>query len=259
MAQFMPHLLSESTLRRHEDCAAENAKLADCWKGRQVVILTIDWADGQIYPNYRVMPMIRLNILSPDEKPILDSISSDRHPTRQFCRRSVHMVEQKKKHTRFQPNPYYMKVDEHETFDLHDEDAKKKVHELFDGLAAEYTAICIVSIDVQDSMKALGVFGATLASLPSNIVFVDLVKVLEHQTRDGEIPEELQSYTDQFIAMRNGRYDRCTGPVGRWLGLTHFRLLEVLGPAAESRRQSFKKSEKEDAALKRIAARMRGR
>lgn len=254
MAHRERHQLTEGQRRRFEDCALQNVLLADCWAGSQVIMVTCEPSDMYKFPGYSNSTAIEVDIMSPAEKPTWDSASSGQQGTRQLSKRTIRLLQKSKEHKRLQPRPWHAKIDVHEMFELYSEDALLKAQETFDELDAAFTGICIASYDKRESMAALKAFGVTL---PAKTVFVDLVKVLEHQTRDEGIPEELRRFTDENVAVRNGRYDRrardLTGPHG----MPSIRLLEVLGPAAESHRSEFKKFEKEEIALKRISRRMR--
>ncbi|WYZ38454.1 hypothetical protein EsH8_III_000368 [Colletotrichum jinshuiense] len=236
MAHRERHQLTEGQRRRFEDCALQNVLLADCWAGSQVIMVTCEPSDMYKFTGYSNSTAIEVDIMSPAEKPTWDSASSGQQGTRQLSKRTIRLLQKSKEHKRLQPRPWHAKIDVHEMFELYSEDALLKAQETFDELDAAFTGICIASYDKRESMAALKAFGVTL---PAKTVFVDLVKVLEHQTRDEGIPEELRRFTDENVAVRNGR------------------LLEVLGPAAESHRSEFKKFEKEEIALKRISRRMR--
>ncbi|KAF6813235.1 hypothetical protein CSOJ01_04746 [Colletotrichum sojae] len=265
-----PHLLSEFELRRFQDAADENAKLADCWNSEHVVILSLEWMDAYKVSGYMFMPYLRLNIMAPEPKPTeadgeqgkKKHHNQHQPPRREIYRRSIRMIEEvkiTKANRAFVRGPYCDKADGHETSELYSADARRKAQDIFDELAAEHAAICIATYDLRDARRtarALETFGVRL---PAKAVTVDLVKVLEHQARaeGGAIPEELRRYTDENVAVRNGRCERTPGNVVGRDGMPHLRMVEVLGPAAERHRWSFRKVEREDAALERISRRMR--
>jgi hypothetical protein len=249
MAQPQPHLLSRADLRRVKDCVDDNVKLADCWKSDQVVIVACEPTGAHLADT----SFLILDILSPAANPLLGSKSSERHPTRQICKKTIRMVEKKKNDKWGIQRPWHDLYDCREEIWLCSFVAKARAQEIFSGLNDQYVSICIVSHDLRDSLACIESFGV---ELPESTVFVDLIKVLEHQSRqtgDG-IPEELRKYTDENVAVRNGRYDRKTWPVRGPLGMPNLALLEVLGPAAERHRRD--KTEKRDAAMKRIVRRM---
>ncbi|KAH0429075.1 hypothetical protein CcaCcLH18_08702 [Colletotrichum camelliae] len=255
MAHFKPRLLTEPQLRRHEECAVENAKMADCWSGEQVVFLTFNFTEEYKCRQYTLMPSLQLDIMTPSDKPTWpSSVANDKKPVRQLCRRTIRMLEGTKSNKKVRPEPWYMRVDSNQIFELYSDDAMKKAQGMIDELSADYAAMCVVTHDIRHTMRALEIFDM---KLPAKAVFVDLIKVLEHQTRDDGVPEELAAYTDDNIAVRNGRYDRKAGVSGGRLGLPYIRLLEIVGPAAEAHRRDFQKAEKEDVALKRINGRLR--
>jgi hypothetical protein len=249
MAQPQPHLLSRGDIRRVNDCVAENVKLADCWKSDQVVIVAVEPTGAHLSNPYVLM----LDILSPKSNPISIPKPKAWSPFQQVCHTYIVPIE-KKGGRWVTPDPGW-----HETHDwrhiYHDYDDKKtmKVEQTFSQLCEQYVTICIASHDLQDSLAALKNFGV---KLPANTVHVDLVMVLEHQCRQSGTgpPEQLRKYTDENVAVRNGRYDRRSWPVVGDYGMPCLALLEVLGPAAESHRRD--KTEKQDAALKRIVKRM---
>ncbi|KAL1879190.1 hypothetical protein Daus18300_001769 [Diaporthe australafricana] len=249
MAEPTPRLLTRGELRRVEDCLNENSKLADCWKSEKVVIVACEPTGAHLSNK----PFIDLDILSPAEGPFPGSKTSERHPTRQICKKTIRILEKPKpkQSKRFGPRPWHSTYYFREQFSLYPDEAMAQAREIFAALLAQYVSICIVSHDLRDSLSSLqGI------ELPESTVLVDLIKVLEHQSRQSEqgIPEELKKYTDDNVAIRNGRYDRRPWPLMGYLGMPNIALLEVLGPAAESYRRD--KTEKRDTAMKRIARRM---
>lgn len=231
----------------------ENIKLADSWKSDQVVIVACE-PTGAHLSGTSPEPLI-LDILSPAANPFWQSKTSDRHPTRHICRKIVRILERPKpgENKRLAPRPWRGFYECREEFQLYRDDALAKAREIFSELLAQYVSICVVSHDLRDSLASVEKFGV---ELPASTVYVDLVKVLEHQSRqDGKgIPQELRKYTDENVAERNGRYDRKPWPVTGLYGMPNIALLEVLGPAAERHRRD--KTEKQDAAMKRIVRRM---
>ncbi|OHW89778.1 hypothetical protein CSPAE12_11637 [Colletotrichum incanum] len=196
--------------------------------------------------------------MSPVEKPVSRGSRSherqNRQPTRRLSQRTIRVLERSKVNKRFQPKPWYMKFESHERYDMYYDNAQLKAQETFDELAATYVTVGIVSYDLRETTRVMENFGI---KVPARAVFVDLIKVLEHQTRDEGIPKELRKYTDENVTMRNGRYDRRPGMPQGHAGMPSVRLLEVLGPAAASHRADFKKMEKKSVALQRIANRAR--
>ncbi|KAJ0307451.1 hypothetical protein COL5a_000305 [Colletotrichum fioriniae] len=258
-----PRLFNESELRRFEDCANENETLADCWAGDHIVIVACELSDRYQYADQRNSRAIEINVMSPGYKPVWRSspLNDQQHDTfKKHCStRTIRMLEKSKVKKCLQPKPWswYNAAAAHETFELYEEEARAKAQEAFDALGVEaYATVCVVSYDLRETMAALELFKVKLPS--SQIVFVDLIKVLEHQTRGEEvIPERLRKYTNDNIAMRNGRLDRRPGTPRGYLGMPSIRLLEVVGPAAESHRADHKKLKKGNAALERIARRIR--
>lgn len=249
MAQPQPHLLTKGDLRRVEDCVNENVKLADCWKSEQVVIVACEPTGAHLSdPSF-----LNLDILSPAGNPVSGSKVSERHPARQIAKKAIRILEKRKENKRLQLRPWHHTYDCREEFSLYHDEALAKAQEMFSELSAQYVSICIVSHDLRDSLASIEKFGV---ELPASTVFVDLVKVLEHQSRQSGkgIPKELRAYTDENVADRNGRFDRRPWPVAGVFGMPNAALLEVLGPAAERHRRD--KTEKRDAAMKRIVRRM---
>ncbi|OHF01757.1 hypothetical protein CORC01_02948 [Colletotrichum orchidophilum] len=262
-ARQKPRLLSESELRRFEDCANENETLADCWASDQIVIVACERSDSYRYLGEWSSRPMELHVMSPADKLLRRSrrLDDQRQDPSKSCYkiRTICMLEKSKVHIDCQPRPWtwYSATTAHETIQLYDEEAQAKAQETLDALGGgAYATICVVSYDLRETMAALALFGVKLPSC--KLVFVDLVKVLEHQMREeGSIPEPLRKYTDANIVMRNGRLDRRPGPPTGNLGMPSLKLVEVVGPAAESHREDFKRLEKEDMALKRIASRIR--
>jgi hypothetical protein len=228
----------------------ENVKLADCWKSEQVVIVACEPTGAHLSDT----SLLSIDILSPTSNHVWGSKPRERHPTRQVCHRDIIALEKSKENNMWiQPTPCHRVYDCRQQFRLQREQAVAKARKMFSELCEQYVSICLVSHDLRDSLSALENFGV---QLPSSTVYVDLVKVLEHQCRQSGKgpPEELRQYTDENLAVRNGRYDRRPWPLTGWLGMPNLALLEVLGPAAESHRRD--KTEKRDAAMKRIVRRM---
>lgn len=252
MAQPQPHLLTRGDLRRINDCVAENITLADCWKNDQVVIVACEPTGAHLWE----ATLLYLDILSPTSNPIWGSKPMEKHPTRQICHRSIGALNRSKGNKSLQPRPWHAGgiYDYRQQFYEYRDNAQARARPIFSELCEQYVSICIVSHDLRDSLSALKAFGV---ELPSNTVYVDLIKVLEHQCRQSgkDPPEELRQWTDENVAVRNGRYDRRPWPLRGWYGMPNLALLEVLGPAAEGHRRD--KTERRDAAMKRIVKRMR--
>ncbi|EQB48603.1 hypothetical protein CGLO_12140 [Colletotrichum gloeosporioides Cg-14] len=250
MTHQTPHLLTKGELRRVEECAKENGTFAECWNSDQVVIVGCEPVGAHVCVTET--PFMELDILSPTANPLSGSKSSKQHPTRQCCKKKIIVLEKSNFNKRLRLKPWHYRYGSTEELSLYYDDGKAKVKEIFSQLAAEYVSVCIVSHDMQDSLSSLQKFDI---ELPSTTIFVDLIKVLEHQSRhDGQgIPKALRKYTDDNIAIRNGRYDRRPWPLAGQYGMPNYALVEVLGPAAEGCRRD--KTEKEDTALKRIAKR----
>ncbi|GKT41062.1 uncharacterized protein ColSpa_01243 [Colletotrichum spaethianum] len=254
MAHPSPRLLTEAELRRFEDCADENTKLADCWESQQVAVVTCEPSDYFRSYDMKHSKAIAIDVLTPIEKPVSGASRKPRQTTRQVSQKLIRVLERSKVDKRFQPKPFHSTINSLERVDMYTEDAHSKAQQTFDELAAAYVTVCIASYDLRDTTRVMHEFGI---KVPPRAVFVDLIKVLEHQTRDDGIPKELRKYTDENVTMRNGRYDRRPGTPQGQLGMPSVRLLEVLGPAAVSHRADFKKIEKGSVALKRIANRAR--
>lgn len=254
MAHPAPQLLNRGQLRRIQDCANENATLADCWKSDGVVIVAVEPSGAHLgrSETSEYKPAVVLDIFSPAAKPLPGSGINDRHPTRHVCKKSMIVLKSSSRSRKFRPQPACFRWFSGEEFSMYLPDAKHKLEEIFRQLGADYASMCIVSHDLQDSLSTLERFGI---EPPKSAVLVDLVKVLEHQSRHENrgIPEDLTQYTDENITVRNGRYDRRPWPLAGDFGMPNTVLLEVLGPSAEGCRRD--KTEKEDAALRRIAKR----
>ena len=249
MAQPQPHLLTRGDLRRVNDCVAENVKLADCWNSERVIIVACEPTGAHLSDT----SLLSLDILSPTSNPVWGSKPREKHLTRQICHKDIVALEKSKGNKWLQPRPWHGIYDCRQQFYLYRDEAMAKAQKIFSELCDQYVSICLVSHDLRDSLSALENFGV---QLPASTVFVDLVKVLEHQSRQSGKgpPEELKQYTDENVAVRNGRYDRRPWPLAGVFGMPNLVLLEVLGPAAESHRRD--KTEKRDIAMKRIVRRM---
>lgn len=251
MAQPKPHLLTRGDLRRINDCVVENNKLADCWKSEQVIIVAFEPAGAHLSDTCQ----LSLGILSPTTNTVRGSKNNEKHPTRRVCRKEIVVLERIKENKGLQPRPWLAAYDFREQ--IRDcgyrYQARTRAQEIFSELHVQYFTICIVSHDLRDSLSALKAFGV---ELHASAVHVDLIKVLEHQSRQSGkgTPEELRQYTDENVAVRNGRYDWRPRPLAGVFGMPNLALLEVLGPAAESHRRD--KTEKVDATMRRIVRRM---
>ncbi|KAK2010899.1 hypothetical protein LZ32DRAFT_607024 [Colletotrichum eremochloae] len=260
MAQPMKRPLTEAELRRAEDCADENEKLAECWESHQVAIVSCERADNlNRFPGYQTMPVLTIDTLLPLEQPAAGSCSGKKKQqqqpmTRELAQRTIRELERVKGNKWSAPRPYYFKHRSHEQFDVYTQEARIRASETFDGLAQKYVTVCIAGYDLRETRRGME---SLRIDTPERVVWVDLMKVLEHQARDGGIPTELRRYTDDNVTVRNGRYDRRPGEPRGDYGMPSVRLLEVLGPAAAGHRADFRKLEKGSVALKRIANRAR--
>ncbi|KAK2056999.1 hypothetical protein LY76DRAFT_594612 [Colletotrichum caudatum] len=259
MAQPMKRPLTEAELRRAEDCADENAKLADCWESHQVAIVTCEGADTLSRPTgYETAPILTIDTLLPPEQPAPGS--PDRKDQQQTPTSTTTMTREadrpKGKNKSPGPKPRCSLRRSHERLDVCTQKARIKAALTFDALAGGYVTVCIAGYDLRETRRAME---SLRIETPARAVWVDLMKVLEHQAHaaGGVIPAELRKYTDDNVTVRNGRFDRRPGePQGRY-GMPSVRLLEVLGPVAAGHRADFKRVEKGSVALKRIANRAR--
>ncbi|KAK1996330.1 hypothetical protein LX36DRAFT_658671 [Colletotrichum falcatum] len=257
MAQSMKRPLTEAELRRAEDCADENAKLAECWESRQVAIVTCEPADTlSRFPGYQTELVFTIDTLLPlEQQPAPGSGGGKSHQQHQQQKMMRERVKRDNSSSS-EPKPFYSKHRSHARLDVCTQEARIRAALTFDELARDYVTVCIAGYDLRETRRGME---SLRVEAPRAAVWVDLMKVLEHQARGagGAIPEELRRYTDENVTVRNGRYDRRPGePRGRY-GMPSVRLLEVLGPAAAGHRAGFKRLEKESVALKRIANRAR--
>ncbi|KAK2044906.1 hypothetical protein LZ31DRAFT_553877 [Colletotrichum somersetense] len=256
MAQPMKRPLTEAELRRAEDCADENTKLADCWESHQVAIVTCEGTDPlSRFPGYETTPILTIDTLLPLDQPAPGS--PDEKNQQQTLTTTTREADRAKgKNKSSAPKPRCSLRRSHERLDVCTQEARIKAAVTFDALAERYVTVCIAGYDLRETRRAME---SLRIETPARAVWVDLMKVLEHQAHaaGGIIPAELRKYTDDNVTVRNGRFDRRPGePQGRY-GMPSVRLLEVLGPAAAGHRADFKKVEKESVALKRIANRAR--
>ncbi|KZL63864.1 hypothetical protein CI238_12767 [Colletotrichum incanum] len=253
-----PLLLTETALQRLKDCTSENAMLADCWASDQVVIIACEPTSAYKTARVSVSPALQLDVLSPAANPVWPSLPSASHPTRNFCRRTIRQLERPKFNggEMYRPQPWYSDTGVYHTYEMYDEDAGTKAQEVFNELAAGYTSICIASCHMKKTKAVLETFGVRL---PETTVFVDVIKVLEHQAREREVPEELRTYTDKNVSIRKRKYDgRPGGNVTIDVySMQNVQLLRVLGPVAEAHRLDLRKVERKNNVLKRIASRFR--
>ncbi|KAK2023901.1 hypothetical protein LX32DRAFT_667036 [Colletotrichum zoysiae] len=257
MAQPMKRPLTEAELRRAEDCADENAKLADCWESHQVAIVTCEGADTlSRFPGYQTAPILTIDTLLPMEQPAPGSPDGkNQQQTPTTTTREADRPKGKNKSSSA-PEARCSLRRSHERLDVCTQEARIKAALTFDALAAGYVTVCVAGYDLRETRRGME---SLRVETPARAAWVDLMKVLEHQARaaGGAVPAELRRYTDDNVTVRNGRFDRRPGePRGRY-GMPSVRLLEVLGPAAAGHRADFKKVEKGSVALKRIANRAR--
>ncbi|GJD03942.1 hypothetical protein ColKHC_12767 [Colletotrichum higginsianum] len=251
-----PRLLSETELRRFEDRADENAKLADCWASDQVVVIACEPTSAYKTARVSVLPALQLDILSPAANPVLPSLTSAARPSRHFCRRTIRLLERPNgmRDDIYRPQPFVSDTGVYHRYEMYIEDAKAKAQAVFDELRAGYASVCVASCYIDKTAAGFETFGVRV---PPTTVFVDLIKVLEHQTKGSGIPEELRSDEAENVTERKGRYGGHPGGFVDRYGMYTVRLLELLGPAAEDHRLDFRRVEREDTALKRISARFR--
>ncbi|GKT41323.1 uncharacterized protein ColSpa_01504 [Colletotrichum spaethianum] len=200
-----PRFISEIVLQRFEDCASENAILADCWTSDRVVIIACEPTDAYKTVTVSVSPALQLDILSPAANPIWPSLSNASEPARHFCRRNIRQLERPKCHDDrvYWPQFWCSNTGVYQTYSMYDEDARAKAQEVFNDLGAGYASACVASCSISKTKTVLDIFRVRL---PATTVFVDMIKVLEHQTRNHDIPQELRMYTNENISVRKQRY-----------------------------------------------------
>lgn len=290
MASTPHRLLTEAELGRLRACADENTALANCWNKPHVAVVTMEWAplgftyvwhgwvsrneNKGYWSNQGEAPVLTLEVAEfPPE-----GTSPPRFRKYTFWIRSRMALwgtsrwwTQRMQKDEDSGNEKTFYEPEHITL--------AEIHKIFAELVKISPSLCICSHRPSQTMQALEKMGFRL---PKNAVFVDLVKVLDHQSRDSGAPKELEEYikTRLYVNPRTGgrfeeRPETAEGD-DRWLGfyttapkwgrenewreiirrpgdVSAATVLAVVGPKAALHRRDMERVEKDNIALDKMA------
>lgn len=293
MSQVSPRLLDESALKRLRVCADENTTLANCWDKSHVAMVTMEWAPlgfSYLWTSHIACNEVRGWWLPQDEMPVLsvevmapasskakgqpDGDAARGNPRRYtFWIRSQMALWGSARRSKLPAAP--------DTQVLYEPAAivKKTLDKLFAELGREYSTICVCSHRPDQTRRALAELDF---ALPRNAVFVDLIRVLEYQSKFRPVPAELQKYVQSRLHVdgRNGgefieKFETTEGPDrsldfyatapkwgrdGEWVEVIRRRddvssaeMLGIVGAQAEVYRREIDRVEKESTAVERAA------
>lgn len=270
--------LNVHDINRLRASANQNATLADCWGQETVALIALEWAPegyrytwtshiacnevrGRWYPT-KIMPVLTADVAT-------------------FPRgwgRSGHLT--------FDRHRFW--IDKKWSSTWRDSDGapggpveafsgqiRTALAKFFSKLQRTYTTVCVCSHRPQLTRRGLEEIGF---SLPEGVPFVDLIRVMEYQTRSGGgVPKELSDHFGHWLEpdARTGGFDEVSGtPDGfmedapKWGrkdekidrvrapgDIAVSTVLEVLGPEAEAHRRDIDKLERGNIAMERISRR----
>lgn len=280
-------LLTEAELGRLRACADENTALANCWNKPHVAVIAMEWAPlgfiyawrGWIARNENMGYWQRegeMPVLTVEVAEFSTQSASPRFRRYTFWIRSRIALWG---NSRWWTQRSADEVLDHKVFFEPADITLSKVNKLLVELTKEFPSLCICSHRPGQTMSALEKMGFRL---PKNAVFVDLVKVLDHQSRASGVPKELKAYVDARIYVNprsGGRFEErpeVTEGDDRFLGFLESApkwgkdrewlevirrpedvsaptVLAVVGPNAALHRRDMERVEKDNTALDKIA------
>ncbi|KAH6686858.1 hypothetical protein F5X68DRAFT_240310 [Plectosphaerella plurivora] len=295
MASPPQRLLTEVELNRLRACADENTVLANCWNKPHVAVVTMEWAPVGFTYHWRdwisrnenrgswnchhETPVLTLEIA---EFPPNGASSSSSSSAPKFRRHTFWIRSRMALWSHSRWWQHRLQQDEgngEKTYYEPENITLAEIYKLFAELAKVSPSLCICSHRPDQTMRALEKMGFRR---PKNAVFVDLIKVLDHQSRTSGVPTELETYvkTRLYANPRTGGhfeeipeaadgdekfldfYDTSPryGRKGEWREIIRRSgdvsaqtVLAIVGPKAALHRRDMERVEKDNIALDKIA------
>lgn len=288
-------LVAEGDMKRIRECGAENEILARCWRKSHVALVAMEWApsglayswNGWIARNelmgywekQEAMPVLSVEVTAPESPagPGSESQPSSKRNAacdfRLWLQSSRPQSVIRMREDRWRTNP----PSNTQSSFVSMNEAVTILKKLFNELSSTHSTICVCSHRPSLTQRGLAEIGF---KLPKATVFVDMIKVLEYQSRFRPIPPKLKGYMNSCLDVdrRNGlrlaeRFDANDGDAlaldfdehapkygqpNEWRemirkneDLSAGAMLKFLGAEAGTHRRQINKMEKETLALER--------
>jgi hypothetical protein len=289
-------LIAAGEMKRIRNCATENENLARCWQKSHVALVTMEWAPSCLAYSWRgwiarnevmgywskqeAMPVLSVGVTAPGSAAI--SASEDQcnnkgaatYGYRFWLRRKWPESVVRMREEAWQASAPSSTQSRFVSI----KKAATVLEKLFQELASTHSAICVCSHRPSLTQRGLAGIGF---KLPKGTLFVDMIKVLEYQSRFRDIPPGLKGYIDSCLDVdkRNGiRFEEKLeandgealesdfnkhapkyGQDNEWREIIRKRedlsagtMLKILGPEAEVYRRQITQIEKDQLALERV-------
>lgn len=291
-----PGLIAEGEMKRIRKCAVENEALARCWGKSHVALVAMEWAPsglayswkGWIARNEEMGYWVKreaMPVLSVEVQPGSPVASGGEV-------QSSHGLKEAYGHRLWLRSGWTQSVvrAREQWWEAHPRENTQSsfasttqavmfLEKLFRELSSTHSTICVCSHRPSTTQQGLADIGF---KLPKGTVFVDLVEVLEYQSRFRGIPPALEDYVNSCLDMdqrsglrlaeKPGEYDGDAlaldfdkhapkyGQPNEWREIIRKKddvsagtLSKMLGPEAEVHRRQIDRLEKENLALERAA------
>ncbi|KAH6881424.1 hypothetical protein BKA58DRAFT_2218 [Alternaria rosae] len=280
-------LIAESEMERIRECATENETLARCWEKPHVALVAMEWAQSGLAYSWKgwiarnevmgywkqeeAMPVLSVEIPAPASLAVSTTKdpSGDKqnksHEYRFWVRSKWPQSVVSMRENKWQANP----GDTHSSF-VSTKDAVAVLDKMFREISSRHPTICVCSHRPNLTQQGLADIGF---KLPKGTIFVDMIKVLEYQSRFRDMPPKVKRYIKSCleVEMCDGmrfeeRFDASDsdalasdfdehapkyGQTNEWReiirkkeDLSAGNLLKILGPEAEAHRRQVRKIEK---------------
>jgi hypothetical protein len=280
-------LIAESEMKRIRECAAENETLARCWEKPHVALMAMEWAPSGLAYSWKgwiarnevmgywkqeeAIPVLSVEITTPASPAISttkDQSDEDQNKSREYrfwIRSKWPQSVVPMRENQWQANP----GDAHSSF-VSAEDAVAVLDKMFRELSSTHPTICVCTHRPTLTQQGLADIGF---KLPKGTILVDMIKVLEYQSRFRAMPPKVKRYINSCLKAEMGdgvrfeeRFDASDsgvlasdfdehapkyGQTNEWRELIRKKedlsagtMLEILGPEAEAHRRQMRKIEK---------------
>jgi len=280
-------LIAESEMKRIRECAIENESLARCWNKPHAALVAMEWAPSGLAYSWKgwiscnemrgywkqeeAMPVLSVETTTPASLAVstTEDHSDDKqnrtHEYRFWMRSKWPQDVVRIREDNWQASPN----DTHSSF-VSINDAVADLEKMFHDLSSTHPTICVCSHRPTLAQQGLADIGF---KLPKGTIVVDMIKVLEYQSRFRDMPPKVKRYINSClnVDMRDGvrfgeRFDASDsgalasdftkhapkyGQTNEWREIIRKKedlsagtMLKILGPEAEGHRRQIRKIEK---------------
>ncbi|KAI4683080.1 uncharacterized protein J4E84_006982 [Alternaria hordeiaustralica] len=268
-------LVAESEMKRIRECATENETLARCWDKPHVALVSMEWAPSGLaycwngwiscneargyWKQVEAMRVLSVEITTP-ASPAVSSTEDQSDDGQNKAHEYRFWVPPKWNGRPNVPQSSFVSTNK----------AVAGLEKMFRDLSSTYPTICVCFHRPTLTRQGLADIGF---KLPKGTILVDMIKVLEYQSRFRDMPPKVKRYINSClnVDMRDGvrfgeRFDASDsdalasdfnkhapkyGQTDEWREIIRKKedlpagtLLKILGPEAEAHLRQIKKIEK---------------